>query len=322
MLRGGSLAQEPDLLAVIASTRILSCADEKDHVYGVLGLAIDSKTVVPKPDYSLDFADICQDLAEAVTKARGNLDYFSLLEPRPHHSNAAPWVFNTDIQSTESNYFNGGLMNPSKQFVCHAARDTSPIVAFLSDEQSIILEGYIVDGIDGLCTSIASSAMDDTMIQQDFQSHHDKNQYRTGKSDSETFNALWMTLCHATATPGEEFVAAFDAYGEAFGTLCYALDDDPTLMDKFIDADLYEYFFARWYVENRNFLFGGRPFRSWAQSTCAGNVPQLEQPLNHPHWKTFVFSTFHAPRLSSTDNGYLASVPPPSQPADLICVMF
>jgi hypothetical protein len=213
MLRG-LLIQLPDLLAVIASTLKLSCTDEKDHVYGVLGMATDSKKVVPNPDYSQSFSDICRNLAEAVTKARGNLDYLSLLDPSPDHLGPAPWVFNTKTFTKVKSYLNEGLMRPSKQSVCHAARNTNPIVTFDSDKQSIILEGYIVDIIDGLCVSPLKPG-DETAIRHRFQSNHSNNQYVSTSPDMDTFNAMWMTLCNTASVPEEDFDPPFEAYGEA-----------------------------------------------------------------------------------------------------------
>jgi hypothetical protein len=317
----GLLFEQPDLLAVIAFTRTLSCTDEKDHVYGVLGMAIDSKTIIPKPDYSLSFSDIRRNLAEAVTKARGSLDYLSLLDPRPDHLGPPPWVFSTKITTEGKIYMNRGLREPIKHSVCHAARNTSPIVTFDSDKQSITLEGYIVDGIDGLCVSSFRPG-DETAIQLHFQSNNSKNQYFSTSPDMDTFNVLWMTLCITAPVPDEDFDPQFEAYGEAFGAFWLALEEDPTLLDKWIEPHPDDYFFARWYVWSRTFLVGGRPLSSWIQSACAGNVPQLKQPLNHPYWRKLQRCIRDVSRLATTDSGYLAMVPPSSQPGDLICVMF
>jgi hypothetical protein len=142
-------ADQQDLLQVLWFTVDRLATDERDKIYGILGIASGAQRIVPEADYSITVSDLYKNVAEAMVRERGDLDYLSLVFNRGNGAPSPPWM---PTASRANIYmFNTSFFEPSmRSFSFHAANHTQPIVKFDANMQSFTAEGFIVDLVDGL----------------------------------------------------------------------------------------------------------------------------------------------------------------------------
>jgi hypothetical protein len=171
-----------DLLQTMWLTTGRLAINKRDKVFGILGIASDSQDIVPAADYSLTVSDLYWSLAESMIAKCGDLDYLSTVFDRGRDWSSSPWV--PTASRAETYMFNTSFFEPIlRTFSFHAANDSHPIVQF--NGQTLEVEGFIVDVVDGLGPSWSDSST------AACQPCSNRNKYF---SEAKTFRAIWMAM--------------------------------------------------------------------------------------------------------------------------------
>ncbi|RDW59557.1 hypothetical protein BP6252_12644 [Coleophoma cylindrospora] len=310
----GSAAGYIDLLQALWFTIDRLATDDRDKIYGILGISSDSNSIISTADYSLDVSDLYKEVVKAMIATRGDLDYLSLVFNRGTDWSKPPWIPSAsrgEIYMFNTSFFEGNI----RTFDFHATNEKKPVVTFCADSPAFIAEGFLVDVVDGV--GPAGYDFTSTAVQSRFEN----NSYLCNE---ETVLALWKTLvCSINEQGDDDTLLAPDVFGELFVSQCHIIESTPES-----NIDVPKAKFEAWYLQHRDWNFGGRPIRSWIQSAyriAATKDAQIKDPLEHPRWNEFDKCwSWPAPgrRLMSTHQGYLGLVPDSTQPGDLVCLLF
>ncbi|KUJ11167.1 uncharacterized protein LY89DRAFT_238894 [Mollisia scopiformis] len=310
-------ADVSDLLQVMWLTIDRLATDERDKIYGILGLATDAERIVPEADYTLSISNLYRNLTKAMIEERGDLDFLSLVFNRPLASSNPPWM--PTASRAEIYMFNTSFFEPSmRSFSFQAAGDTGPKVDFSIERDSLTAEGFVLDVVDGLGPAWSDSCKTPNMIQSSHKTHY--------PMPGETFRALWMSLVGSINEVSDGFSLAPDIFGELFAAQCCNLEDK---MNPKTDEELSEMEasigFPRWYARHRNWGVAGKTIREWTQSVHASNTLPFLQVTEHEVWRDFdKMWKWLVPgrRLMSSRKGLLGLVPDSTQSGDLVCILF
>ncbi|CZR62117.1 uncharacterized protein PAC_12014 [Phialocephala subalpina] len=247
-----------DMLQALWFTVDRLATDERDKIYGILGISSDAQQIVPEADYTLTVSDLYRNVAEAMSKSRGDVDFFSLVFNRGNGSIGPPWF--------------------------QAAGGIRPAVSFDTNKQSFIAEGFMKDIVDGLGPAWFNA--NTNMIRSQSVLKH----YST---DEETFKALWMSLVASLNEVDDGFALALDIFGELLAAQCCNLEAEIThklealtLNSEGSEVDICKGFTC-WYSRHRNWCFAGKTVHERTQTIHASNPSPILSPLEHESWSDF-----------------------------------
>ena len=200
-----------DLLQVLCHCRPAQAFDERHKIYGVLGLAPDASTIVPKPNYSLSVGDVHIDMITKMTQVRNDLDWM-MLAGRFRDSMPWPsWCPNLS-KTVPAASLNTSRFLPTKTLGFNATLNTSPKVKFDKFNSTCSLHGYVFDEIDGLGPEIGGQERSGQIVQPVSKA----NAYHTKK---DTFDAIWKTVvADQTFEGNEEAWRAPSSFGHIYWT--------------------------------------------------------------------------------------------------------
>jgi hypothetical protein len=141
-------------------TRHSSCTLLCDRIYGLLGLVPDAQTLVPSPDYQATTAEVFKDLTISLIQTRKDLDVFFLASGGISQLKELPTWCVYEASGLTSNPLNpwrafGSRFLPAEresiEFKAAGSLSTTP--RFLESSDKIILQGFIIDAVDGQASS-------------------------------------------------------------------------------------------------------------------------------------------------------------------------
>ncbi len=297
-----------DLLQTLWLTVDRHAHDERDKVYGVLGIASDAQAIVSRVNYSITSSDLYRDVAATMVAYRGDLDYFSMVFNRTT-SDFPPWI--PTASRADTYLFNTAFFEPGiRSFDFSSAGGTKPQVNF-HDANGFTAKGFVVDSVYGLGPALSHES--DEMIQSTECNFYDSNE--------DAYRALWMSLVGSISEIDAGFEVAPDVFGELFAARCHQLEIQIVLHQTRALTSRW----GRWYTHNREWRFAGRSIASWATLKFSGMSDPILHPSDHPRWpdfdKMWGWLIPHR-RLMSTEKGLLGLVPDTTRPGDKICILY
>jgi hypothetical protein len=332
-------------------------ADEKDYIYGILGMSYDGSVLVPRPDYDLSLAEIFRLLAQSIISRSGYLEIICLgnMEPRFPSTDRIKvraseileglpsWAPNFMQLLWAPSWFGFPILelqNPSID-----ENESAPI--FLNSGLVLSVSGLVWDKVDGLSgdalahrmyathLDLSYTMVECTSIRAKVSSLGTKLDSSPYSSLDEVYDALIKSLLSELPRPQEvDFSYFWPSFSRLWGQeiLEHVKKVGPRL--------------HYWLCENKDFQLKGRYLCSWSQFertglseiTKAEALTKTERQtgisLQELGAEQYAFgsamSTFllelgkaRAPdrRVLVTDMGYIGSVHAHAKKGDLICIM-
>ena len=200
-----------DFLKTLYHLRPSRATNPMDKVYGVLGLAIDAKLVVPSPDYSLTMEEVYLKLLQSMTDVRGDLDWLTLAGDLGEELGFPSWCPDLTRNPPRVSMNTSRSMQDGKNCGFFAAKDTLPLVQFTSSPMTCAISGFIVDTVDGLGPGqSAKDAAADTVPS--------RFRNRAYETDSDLYDAIWTSIVADQDFEGTpESWRAPKSFGSIFG---------------------------------------------------------------------------------------------------------
>jgi hypothetical protein len=329
-------------LRIIDSVGGNECANQRDKIYGLLGMIKDANEIVPTPDYTRSPENVYRNFFVSLAQKTGNLDFLSLVHNRIDDANSTLPTWCPDLRARDYRIparLNTSLLFPADNGPKFRACGTkSSAVRSSRDKSALSVLGICVDHIDG----VFPGGFDNSLIlKYTIQARSTANAYATSE---EAFQALWQTfvggLNLASLTKDH---APPDDFQELFVESCCAAEEEhlklctegketlfdvsqPLKLPVFLDSDLVRPF-NTWYKYNRTAMFAGQSVKSWVQANIAlpSAVAVVTPVKEFPSFSAFKQSWSNAAsarRIVTTEKGYIGMVPELCRRGDLICVLF
>jgi Heterokaryon incompatibility protein (HET) len=311
--------QEGDLarltmLDILAMTVHSRSSDDRDRIYGIIGLATDA--TVSKPDYTLSAKDIFIEFTKSWIQSSRKLDII-LIDTQPRPAMQLPtWAPDWGSNSL-------GCI-PVNNDWSHAAPQTDSVVAFSPRNNVLNCKGLYFDKVDGCGHDLWTARTDPLALA--IPSCNVTNAYAT---QGETIKAIWSSVVADQARYALNVNEAPKEFGPIFAEQCREVDEllgpPPTdgIPQPFSEG-LSE--FEKWYQRNRDFIFAGKTLRSWVlEETWDPDVIRskgddavaakdaFDTTCKHIGWKR---------RLITTNKGFIGYAIREVRPGDKICVLF
>ena len=160
------------LLTVLNLTFGTKQRDVRDAVYSKIGLASDSRQVLPVLDYSKDARQLFIDLVLGYIKAKGSLDIFCSVRPetpgsQDHTDLLLPsWVPDWRLDKFEEHLISGVPISSTALQFC-AGGKMKPAVRLLQSDvpepvnEVLVVTGFVYDSIHPSCLQEDTTMMDD-----------------------------------------------------------------------------------------------------------------------------------------------------------------
>ncbi|KAH6681304.1 heterokaryon incompatibility protein-domain-containing protein [Halenospora varia] len=288
------------------------CSDDRDRIYGIIGLSSDA--TVEKADYRLSAKDIFIDFTKSYIQASNQLDIM-LIDTQPRHSMQLPtWA--PDWGSEGS-----GRIALSNTWSHAAPYRTS--ITFSQKNNVLTCQGVYIDEVDGCGYDFGSPRTDPFGMVV-----HPSSRSNAYKTEVEGFQALWTSIIANKARyAGGESQAPREA-GAIFVERCRVVD---RLLGSIITDQSLQPFrdgsteFEKWFQRNWNFTFAGRTLRSWALDTeWEFNIKRSQGEDARAAIDMFEATCMHVSRnrrLITTLEGYVGHAPREVKRGDAIYVL-
>jgi hypothetical protein len=315
------------LLCIMGKTLGAKCADPRDRIYGALGLAADSRILVPQVDYSASLLIVYANLVEAHVSTYERLDIICL--GRVNRTQGLPtWVPDWSGQAYGTLYMASmwatceldhelhriGSRSQEAIAVCYnASRDISPKVRFSPDHTWLQSEGLFIATIDGLGQASDLSSHEAPLVQSRGSINREVNPAIYHPSDlKQAFTRA--LLCDRFDNKPLDPAFGNPAFLELTHRARHGIKDPAS-------------YFHGWFQKNKSFLVHGRSFEDWVQEWTAGMpdpIPEDEVSANAHLYTLDAAATqsYYRKRLMSTLEGPFGMGPHEARPGDQIWVLF
>jgi hypothetical protein len=305
------------------------CINQEDNV----GLASDADVLVPRPYYSAAPSEVFKDLTVSIIKARSNLDVLFLAsEGKSQFEGIPTWSMYED-SGWGANPLNPWRVVPQADLVAvvpdtefHATGSSVTSAQFSESSSVVILQGFIIDFVDGLGSLYKAIQGKDTF------GPFENPEYRNNiySSDENTFVALWQTLVCGLQRVVCPITIAPNVFGEVMLNMC--LDIEKELLQGrqcSHPKGPTETISGAWYNHHREFKFAGRSMKSWIE-VIAGKLDRLSQPSNMSSGpspedvKFFELNmecALRGRRIMTSTDGYIGMAPAAARSGDVVCIL-
>ncbi|KAI1749037.1 heterokaryon incompatibility protein-domain-containing protein [Xylaria castorea] len=288
-----------DLLQVLYHLRPSQVSDPKDKIYGVLGLASDSESMVPRPDYAASLTQINISLLSNMTAARGDLDWLTLVHSYSGSEDKPSWLPDLSKKSSAVSMNTSRSMFGAGKFGFAACGPTAPSIEIDASVFTCSLQGILFDEIDGLGADYGHAFPPDTIIQP----ASNANVYGTYQ---EVYRAIWKTVVADQGFEGT--IASWRAppsFGVAFQRQISAILRQGDSREKRASQALNV---GDWFFLNQHLQFGQRSIAEWAinmdDNVLDDNEEDLDHNLDYQFDRRFK-SSVGGRRIFTTKRGYL-----------------
>ncbi|TRX95899.1 hypothetical protein FHL15_003041 [Xylaria flabelliformis] len=266
-----------DLLQALYHLRPFQVSDPKDKIYGVLGLASDSESIVPQPDYAASPTQINISLLRSMTAVRGDLDWLTLLHSYDGSKDKPSWLLDLGKRLSVVSMNTSRSMLGASKFGFKACGPTIPSLEIDACALTCSLQGILVDEIDGLGADYGHAFPPDTLIQPGSKA----NAYNTHR---EVYRAIWKTV-----VADQGFEGTIESW-RAPSSVSQALN------------------IGDWFFWNQHLQFGQRSIAEWV-TRVDGNESDdkeedLDRDLDYQFDRSFR-SSVGGRRIFTTKHGYL-----------------
>ncbi|KAI1739040.1 heterokaryon incompatibility protein-domain-containing protein [Xylaria scruposa] len=303
-----------DLLQALYHLRPFQVSDPKDKIYGVLGLASDSESIVPQPDYTASLTQINISLLSSMTTVRGDLDWLTLVHNHDGSKDKPSWLLNLCKRSSMVSMNTSRSMFGAREFGFRACGPTVPSFEIDARAFTCSLQGILVDEIDGLGADYGHAFPPHTIIQP----ASNTNAYGTPQ---ETYRAIWKTVVADQGFEGTiESWRAPPSFGVAFQKQISAVLRQGDSREKRVSQALNV---GDWFSWNQHLQFGQRSIAEWAVHADVNVSDDNEEYLNHDLDYQFdrrFKSSLGGRRIFTTKRGYLGLANDSIQPGDQLYV--
>jgi Heterokaryon incompatibility protein (HET) len=118
----------------------LEAADPRDHIFGLLGLSEDFKSILPKADYNRNLVNVFTDVTKGMLNYSKSLHAISVVTPGESTEGFPSWV--TVWSNPMTHNFQDWNDNSY-----HAARDSQAIYAFSDNDTELKVVGKFIDTV-------------------------------------------------------------------------------------------------------------------------------------------------------------------------------
>ncbi|KAH7382002.1 heterokaryon incompatibility protein-domain-containing protein [Cadophora sp. MPI-SDFR-AT-0126] len=300
-----------NLLQTLYTTGKSSATDQRDKIYGVLGLAEDAKSLIGIPNYLLSTEDVYKRFCASFLKEHQSLEFLSLaglpVFPRTSGLSLPTWApdwHHRKISSLNSKIRPATSTNAAGGLKAHAT---------FSDDLGILTAlGICVDVIDGLGSPDWATSREYKLQQTKSQ----ESAYNPGPATLEAFSRTLIgdsSIRHKPHT-GLDTLAVF--------IRCCQDVIDREQEDQAVREER-KTMFNVWYDCHRDFSMGGRSLREWVTSVnfdfqFSGDMETAKERYIHK------LSVTHGPsrRLMTTSKGFIGLAVNSCMPGDLVCVIY
>ncbi|KAI0551889.1 heterokaryon incompatibility protein-domain-containing protein [Xylaria curta] len=288
-----------DLLQALYHLRPFQVSDPKDKIYGVLGLASDSESIVPQPDYAASLTQINLSLLISMTAVRGDLDWLTLVHGYDGSKDKPSWLLNLCKKSSMVSMNTSRSMFGASRFGFKACGPTVPNLEIDARALTCSLQGILVDEIDGLGADYGHAFPSDTIIQP----ASNANVYGTYQ---EVYRAIWKTVVADQGFEGTiESWRAPPSFGVAFQRQVSAIlrqgDSREIRVSQALNV-------GDWFFWNQHLQFGQRSIAEWVIDTddnvSDDNEEDSDRNLDYQFERRFR-SSVGGRRIFTTKRGYL-----------------
>lgn len=304
-----SMAGPVDFLSVLSQSRSAFASDDKDKVYGVLGLAIDATKIIPHPDYNHTTEQLYTRLVKSHISYHRKIDIICHADNSRSQKTLPSWVpdWSDDLCPPS---LTGFLWDDSlrifRQTDFHAGGsrkfDIPPI--FTDNDENMTVRGFHIGIIDAVSDDINGHS---SPMKPQLSSH-------TGvyKSNQAILSAIVASLSARTEGLPDHARRAFKDNVEP------SSQDGEAFNNALLDA---EQPLPSWYQRNKQFSIFGRPLEAWICSRPdkedlgikSTNVPQ--------DFQTSCEKTMAGRQLFTTENGYVGIARASVKLGDFVCVL-
>ncbi|MCJ1258430.1 hypothetical protein MMC24_006263 [Lignoscripta atroalba] len=303
------------IMGMLELTRYCNSTDDRDKLYGILGLVQD--VTIANPTYRIPSHEVFRDLARSWIEAYKSLDIISMDAPRRQDIQLPSWTpdFGSNVQGRIA-------INYGRSY---AAKETVSAVEFSSSDTILSCQGVCVDEIDGLGFDPWGANQADKSI---VQPRHRNSVY---KSENSTFSALWRTTVADAKRHNFGHVEAPGYFGQLFTKHCRKAEsllgappDEGVLRPHRPGAPEFE----KWYQANRNMAIAdGRTIRAWilVQPSIDDYTLEEEWGVDAEARDSFELTSFQMKwhrRLITTRKGYIGIAPRQVRQGDKVCVLW
>lgn len=300
------------ILEILIMTLHSQCSDDRDRIYGIVGLSSDAK--VEKADYRLSARHIFLEFTLTYIQASKQLDIM-LIDTQPRQSMQLPsWV---------PDWGSEGFGRISLTNTWSHAAPYRASITFSEDYNVLTCGGVRIDEVDGCGYDFGTPRTDPTGMV--VPSSGNSNVYKT---EEEGFRALWSSIVADKARYAGGETQAPKESGALFVEKCRAVYK---LLGSLIANEGLQPFrdgsteFERWFQRNWNFTFAGRTLRSWALDTeWEFNFNRSQGEDVRAAMDMFEATCMHIARnrrLITTLEGYIGHAPREVKPGDVIYVL-
>ncbi|KAH6706510.1 heterokaryon incompatibility protein-domain-containing protein [Leptodontidium sp. MPI-SDFR-AT-0119] len=307
--------EKRNLLQTIYTTGRSSATDNRDKVYGVLGLAYDAGKLIGTPNYSLSIEEVYKRFAVSWVREYATLEFLSLsgLPVFPRSPSLCLPTWTPDFNHRKISSLNSKIRPATPT---NAAQDYKADATFSNDLETLTARGICFDIIDGVGYSTwgAENGLANYQMQQS------KSQAMAYTSAVDTIEALSRTLIGDSIIKrkpytGQDTLSAF--------MRCYQACIKNKGGDSADIKDNSATNFGTWYEHHRDFNIGGNSLHDWVTSVSSechfsDEVETTEERYIHK------LAISHGPnrRLLTTSKGYFGLGVNTCMPGDLVCVLY
>ncbi|RYC64535.1 hypothetical protein CHU98_g1687 [Xylaria longipes] len=288
-----------DLLQALYHLRPSQVTDPKDKIYGILGLASDSESIVPHPDYAASLTQIYVSLLSNTTAVRGDLDWLTLVHSYNSSVDKPSWLPDLSKKTSVVSMNTSRSMFGAGKFGFAACGPTVPCIEINARTFTCSLQGILVDEIDGLGADYGHAFPPNTV----FQPASNANVYGTYQ---EVYRAIWKTVVADQGFEGTlESWRAPPSFGVAFQRQISAILRREGSREKRVPQALNV---SDWFFWNQHLQFGQRSIAEWAMimndNVLDDNKEDLDNDLGYQFYRRFK-SSVGGRRIFTTKSGYL-----------------
>ncbi|KAG4441005.1 hypothetical protein IFR05_003512 [Cadophora sp. M221] len=303
-----------NLLQTIYITGRSSATDNRDKVYGVLGLAHDAKKLIGTPNYSLSIEEVYKRFAVSWVREYASLEFLSLsgLPVFPRSTGLSLPTWTPDFNHRKISSLNSKIRPAT---LTNAVQDYKAEATFSQDLDILTARGICFDIIDGLGHSTwgAENGLANCQMQQS------KSPVTAYTSALDTVEALSRTLVGDSEIKrkphtGHDTLSAF--------MRCYQ-DSTKGKAGDLVDIKNNKTIFGTWYEHHRDFNIGGKSLHDWVTSVSSeSQFPDDMETTEERYIHKLAVS--HGPnrRLITTSKGYFGLGVNTCMPGDLVCVLY
>jgi hypothetical protein len=309
-------------LSITSQTR---ATDPRDALYSKLGLAHDSATMVPAPNYHVSTKDTFTDFVKSYIEVQRDLEILCVDKQRVVED-LPSWV--PDWSGTASTFsFQPSLSGGDMRLTDYcASRASKALVRFLNYD--LIARGACIDTIDGVGFC---NWLEDDDLRKLQQSKGSNCIYTSGV---EAFSAIWRSMVAGWCWLEGQYSEAPEEFGCELAQICQEEEEKLRLNLVSTDEVVVRYELSTmkygiWYQAIREMRFGGKTIRERLVAARLKSSGSSNLDENGKEAEISARSAFDQSRsvmdirrrMITSDKGYFGLAPALTQPGDKICVL-